>query len=169
MEAAVSGEGVSNRHQVPEFPHFYSHFSFSIFIFVFVFVSGFTKRNGIFDTTQDGGGKIRVALTMSKPPPTNTRSLVAAMLPPFRCRSQAMALRSSWGNMAAICSTCWTLMVRCRELAGTAVPVLAEGEGARKKKWRMRKAVRRRMRPSWGREMEVVSGILFVAVGLLLR
>ena len=45
-------------------------------------------------------------LTLSKPLPLNTRSVVAAMLPRFRCSSQAISRLSSCGNICASCSTC---------------------------------------------------------------
>jgi hypothetical protein len=44
--------------------------------------------------------------TVSSPRPLNTRSVVAAAFPPFRCRSHAMSRRLSCGNICAMSSIC---------------------------------------------------------------
>lgn len=46
----------------------------------------------------------KTALTLSNAP-LNILSLVAATLPPFRCRSQIISLRPTCGNICVICST----------------------------------------------------------------
>lgn len=56
----------------------------------------------------EGGG-------LSKPLPPKTLSVVAATFPPFRCRSHAIALRSSCGNIADTWSTLLTSTCRSRE------------------------------------------------------
>jgi hypothetical protein len=45
-------------------------------------------------------------LTVSSPRPLNTRSVVAAAFPPFRCRSHAISRRLSCGNICAMSSIC---------------------------------------------------------------
>lgn len=50
--------------------------------------------------------RVEPELTTSKPLPVSTLSVVAATLPPFRCKSQIMSRLFSWGNICDICSTC---------------------------------------------------------------
>jgi hypothetical protein len=54
-------------------------------------------------------------LTVSNPLPVKILSVVAATLPPFRCRSHIISLRFNCGNICDICSTCAgsTLLPRC--------------------------------------------------------
>jgi hypothetical protein len=89
------------------------------------------RTGGCEGRLKDGGGceEVRCSLssvnqrlgrlTTSSPLPPNTLSVVAARLPPFLCKSHAMSLRSSWGNMCAIWSICAGLILTVR--AGLAV------------------------------------------------
>ena len=47
----------------------------------------------------------RAPLTASNPPLAKILSVVAATLPPFRCKSHIISLRLIWGNIIATCST----------------------------------------------------------------
>ena len=51
-------------------------------------------------------------LAGSRPLPPRTLSVVAATLPPFRCRSHMISLLFNCGNICVICSTC-TGVKRC--------------------------------------------------------
>jgi hypothetical protein len=86
------------------------------------------QRVGVYGGEKKGG---ELALTVARVPPESTRSLVAATLPPLRCRSQAMARRSSWGNIWASCSTAARSMalprVEREEELGYAAGMLVEG------------------------------------------
>ena len=75
-------------------------------------------------------------LTVSKLPLDRIRSVVAATLPPFRCRSHMMSLRAICGNICAICSTSARLTPR-RFVELAADDPAREGE---KKKYRMASA-----------------------------
>ncbi len=50
--------------------------------------------------------------TVSNPPLASTLSVVAATLPPFRCKSHIISRRPSCGNIFAICSTSAGLAAR---------------------------------------------------------
>lgn len=58
-----------------------------------------------------GGDRWMLRLTISNPLPPSILSVVAATLPPFRCRSHITCRLSSWGNMAEIWST-WAMLAR---------------------------------------------------------
>ena len=94
----------------------------------------------------EGGGKGRNEgkRTKSNPPPPSIRSLVAATLPPLRCRSHIISRRLTCGNMEASWSTCWGLILSWLEawLAWLELDVEVEaglevdgdeGEGEKKK------------------------------------
>ena len=67
------------------------------------------------------------ALTVSSARPLRTFSVVAATFPPLRDRSQAMARRSSCGNMCAIWSICAGLTRGAARLAATGRATLLVG------------------------------------------
>ena len=48
----------------------------------------------------------RTQLTVSNPLPLKIRSVVAATLPPFKCKSHIISLWFICGNICDICSTC---------------------------------------------------------------
>ena len=79
--------------------------------------------------------KTPALLTVSKVPRLNTRSVVAATLPPFRCKSHMISRREIWGNICEICSTSAGFAVRDR---GEAV----DEEAGVKKKYRTARAER---------------------------
>jgi hypothetical protein len=61
-------------------------------------------------------------LTVSKPLPPSTRSVVADAFPPFLCRSQAMSLLLSCGNICAIWSIWAGFIGRAVRLGAARVP-----------------------------------------------
>lgn len=67
-----------------------------------------------------------VELTVSRPRPLSTLSVVAEALPPFRCRSHAISRRLSCGNIVAIWSTCAGFM-RGAERAGVTPACVLDG------------------------------------------
>jgi len=64
-------------------------------------------------------------LTVSNPRPLNTRSVVAATIPPFLCRSHAISLLFNCGNMLAIWSMCAGLIRTARFVPAGRVPAAA--------------------------------------------
>lgn len=56
----------------------------------------------------------RMELTVSKPRPLRTLSVVAARLPPFRVRSHAICRRSNCGNICTSWSTCTAVTAGAR-------------------------------------------------------
>ena len=74
------------------------------------------------------------ALTVSNDPLVRILSVVAATLPPFCCKSQIIALRSTCGNITAICST-------SAESAIRGLPLAVVSEDLEKKRYRIVKAM----------------------------
>jgi len=70
--------------------------------------------------------RLVVELTVSRPRPLSTLSVVAEALPPFRCRSHAISRRLSCGNIVAIWSICAGFM-RGAERAGAACAWVPDG------------------------------------------
>ena len=102
----------------------------------------------------EGGG-------LSNPLPPSTRSVVAATFPPFQCKSHAIVLRSSCGNMAATWSTLLTSTCRPREdeLFGGVV------EGGLLRYQRIARKPTRATAMSWGMLIEVWLSAMLVFPG----